>query len=37
MTGLIGIEENRDVYCRPLLNLSKQEILAFAKKNKIPY
>lgn len=37
ITGLIGIEENRDVYCRPLLNLSKQEILAFAKKNKIPY
>lgn len=37
ITGLVGIEESPRYYFRPLLSLSKKEILQYAKKNKIPF
>ncbi len=37
ITSSLGISERRDVFLRPLLNVSKQQILCFAEENHIPY
>lgn len=37
ITGLVGIEWETGYYSRPLIWLTKSEILNYAKKNKIPY
>lgn len=37
ITGLAGIEETRQYYLRPLLSVSKKDILQYAKKNKVPF
>ena len=33
----LGISERRDAFLRPLLNVSKQQILRYAEENRIPY
>lgn len=37
ITGLVGIEWEAGYYSRPLIWVTKSEILNYAKKNKIPY
>ena len=37
ITSSRGISERRDVFLRPLLNVSKEQILHFAEENRIPY
>jgi tRNA(Ile)-lysidine synthase len=37
ITGLVGIEWETEYYARPLIWVTKSEILDYAKKNKIPY
>lgn len=37
ITGLVGIEWETGYYSRPLIWVTKSEILDYAKKNKIPY
>ena len=37
ITGLVGIEWETEYYSRPLIWVTKSEILDYAKKNKIPY
>lgn len=37
ITGLVGIEERSRDYFRPLITISKNDILDYAKKNKIPF
>lgn len=37
ITGLVGIEEKTGYYIRPLIGLTKREILQYAEKNSLPY
>lgn len=37
ITGLVGIQWETEYYSRPLIWVTKSEILDYAKKNKIPY
>lgn len=37
ITGLVGIEETRECYARPLLSVTKKDILQYAQENAVPF